>query len=310
MSLLRTLSLLHHASHQAFPVGRNGSVLKRLKFVLRSWPHRRSNLIWFDLLQHDAFMRRLADHDHRIYRKLYRPYLSSTWTKDRTLAALQANYTCWREKLPPATVAAIFLTDAFCLAEWHANRTYQLRMTHDPRFYQEGEITISLWCPELGEGELALLSATLAPAADGTMTLHIGGLQGAARTLGLAGLKEAGRDLHGLRPKCLLVIAAQAVAKHLGCLRILATSSAGHAYTADRRRQTSERRKMFFDYDSFWEECDGVREGAAFYALPLSTVRRPREAMKPQKRPMYHRRYAMLDELEVAVTQALAPAVE
>lgn len=308
MSLFQTIALLHHASHQAFPTGRNGSVLKRLKFICRSWPDRRFNVVWFELLRHDSFLQRLAAHDHRIYRKLYRPYLSASWSKDRTLAALQANYAFVQARLPRATLENIYLTDSFHLAEWTSNRIYQLRLTHDPRFYQEGEFTLSLRCPELGEGELALLSATLAPADDGTMAFHIGGLQGAERALGAPAIKDASRDLHGLRPKSIIVIAAQLLANQLGCRRILATTAASHAYSTDGRRQSGERQKMFFDYDSFWEECGGVREGTAFFKLPLVTARRPREDMKPQKRPMYNRRYAMLDELEAAVARAFTPA--
>jgi len=307
MSFIETISLLHHASHQAFPTGRNGSVVKRLKFICRSWPDRQFNVVWFELLRHDAFLRQLAAHDHRIYRKLYRPYLSTSWSKDRTLAALRANYAFVQATLPRAALENIFLADTFHLAEWTANRTYRLRLTHDPRFYQEGEFTLSLLCPELGEGELALLSATLAPTDDGTMALYIGGLQGAERALGAPAIKESGRDLHGLRPKSIIVIAAQLLANQLGCNRILATTAASHAYSTDARRQTSDRQKMFFDYDSFWEECGGVREGEAFFSLPLVTARRPREDMKPQKRPMYNRRYAMLDELEAAFARAFIP---
>src|ERR1035437_7892372 len=99
-SVFRAMSLLHHASHQAFPIGRNGSVLKRLKFVCRSWPQREINLAWFEHLQSDGFMRKLADFDHRVYRKLYRPYLSTSWDKNRALEALKANYEVFRAKLP------------------------------------------------------------------------------------------------------------------------------------------------------------------------------------------------------------------
>lgn len=306
MSLYQTISQLYQASHQAFPVGRNGSVAKRVKFIWRSWPNRQTNLSWFGLLRHDGFMRRLAEYDHRIYRKLYRPYLSSSWGKQRTLAALQANYEFFQQTVTPATLEQIYLSDAFCLAEWSANRTYRLRLSHDTRFYQEGEITLSLLCPELGEGELALLSATIAPTEEGILAMYIGGLQGADRALGAPAIKDAGRDLHGLRPKSMIVIAAQLLATQLGCKRILATTAACHAYSTDTRR-TGDRQKMFFDYDSFWEECGGVREGEAFLALPLASERRPREDMKPQKRPMYARRYAMLDEIAAGVAQSLAP---
>jgi len=305
MSVFTSLAILHRASHQAFPVGRNGSVTKRLKFILRSWPRRQVNTVWFGLLQSDPFMRKLAAHDHRVYRKLYRPYLSTSWNPARTLDALQTHYAWLRRQLPGPLLEAVFLTDTFRLATWTANRTYQLRLPHDTRFYQEGEFTLSLLCPELGEGELALLSATIARAPDGVVTFHIGGLQGADRRLGAPAVKEAGRDLHGLRPKSLLVIAGQMLAGHLGCARILATSAATHAYSTDERRHAKERQKMFFDYDTFWEECEGVRADPAFFELPMTASRRSREAMKPQKRPMYHRRYAMLDELEAAIVSAL-----
>lgn len=307
MSVFTALAQLHRASHHAFPDGRNGSMTKRLKFVLRSWPHRQFNTAWFEMLQADDFMRSLAAHDHRLYRKLYRPYLSTSWLPARVLEALQTHYAWLRRQLPEPTMAAICLTDTWLLAEWTAGPLYQLRLTHDPLFYQEGELTLSLRCPELGEGALALLSATIARAADGAVTFYIGGLQGADRALGAAAIKSAGRDLHGLRPKSLVVIAGQLLATGLGCARILATDTATHAYSTDDRRQSVERQKMFFDYDTFWEECEGIRADAAFYSLPLCATRRTHEDMKAQKRPMYRRRYAMLDELAAAVSRSLTP---
>lgn len=307
MSLHHTLGRLHHASHQAFPVGRNGSVLKRLKFICRSWPNRHSNLVWFDYLQADDFMRKLVNCNHRIYRKLYRPYLSASWSKPRALAVLKTSYAYLKKAVQPVILEQIFLTDSFCLAEWTVKRTYQLRLTHDLRFYQEGELTLSLRCPDLGQGELALLSGTIAPDENGIMTFYIGGLQGADIRLGASAIKEAGRDLHGLRPKSLVVIAAQLLALHLGCQRILATTTRCHAYSTDEGRKSSTQQKMFFDYDTFWEECGGLRENDAFFKLPLVTARRPRDDMKPQKRPMYQRHYAMLDEIEAGVASAFTP---
>ncbi len=310
MPIFRTLSLLHDASHQAFPVGRHGSVLKRLKYVCRSWPYRELNLSWIALLREDDFMRELASCDHRMYRKLYRPYLSTSWDKARVLEVMRENYAAFRAKLPPATLDKIFLTDSYSLAVWIANRTYELRISHDTRFYQEGEITISLFCPELGEGELAQISGTLARAEDQSMIFYIGGLQGAVRQLGAPAIKEAGRDLFGLRPKSLIVIVAQMLANRLGCKQILATSAACHAYSHDDRRQSEKRKKMFFDYDAFWEECQGVRVGEAFYSLPLVTARRSCQEMKPQKRPMYRRRYAMLDVISAAIDESLIISCE
>lgn len=255
-------------------------------------------------------MRKLAVCDHRVYRKLYRPYLSTSWDRARVFKALTAHYAALRNKFPPATLEKIFLSDSHILAEWVSNRQYQLRISHDPRFYQEGEITVTLFCPELGEGELTQISGTLSPAENASMAFYIGGIQGAARTLGAQAIKEATRDLHGLRPKSLLVIVAQMLANRLGCKQILATSAACHAYSHDDRRHSEKRKMMFFDYDSFWEECRGTRVSEAFFALPLVAARRTREEMKPQKRPMYRRRYAMLDAIHAAIEHSLPVALE
>ncbi len=307
MDATQTFSLLSDASHRAFPTGRHGSVLKRLKFVLRSWPYRNLHIAWYEFLHSNDLLRRLAEYDHRMYRKLYRPYVSASWDKPRVLAALKTNYTFFREKLPPYMLEEIFLSDSFLLAEWSSGNTYQLKLSHDEKFYQEGEVTMSLSCPGLGEGSLALLSGTFAPAQDGAMAFYIGGIQGAARSLGIPAIKTAGRDMHGLRPKSLIVIAAQLLANQLGCKHILASSAAQHVYREDDRRRGGKHNKMFFDYDSFWEECMGTRINDAFYSIPMLASRRRHEDMKPQKRPMYRRRYEMLDEIENALSRALTP---
>jgi len=93
MPTFTDFSLLFNASRNAFPCDKKGSLFKRLKFLFRSWSDRKFNLAWLSLLQKDPFLKRLAKSDYRMYRKFYRPYLSSSWDRVTAMAAVCANYT-------------------------------------------------------------------------------------------------------------------------------------------------------------------------------------------------------------------------
>jgi len=58
-------------------------------------------------------------------------------------------------------------------------------------------------------------------------------------------------------------------------------------------------------YNAAWIEVGGTAASANFYELPLVTPRRSREQMKPNHRPKYARRYAMMDDIVAQITAHL-----
>ena len=64
--------------------------------------------------------------------------------------------------------------------------------------------------------------------------------------------------------------------------------------------------RISFNYDGMWAEADGRPAEDGWFELPLREVRRTREEIKPNKRPLYARRYALFDQLQAAVATGLA----
>ncbi|NBN94623.1 MAG: DUF535 domain-containing protein [Verrucomicrobia bacterium] len=63
--------------------------------------------------------------------------------------------------------------------------------------------------------------------------------------------------------------------------------------------------KISFNYDGMWAEADGQPAAEGWFELPLREVRRTREEIKANKRPLYARRYALFDQLQEAVAKGL-----
>lgn len=103
-------------------------------------------------------------------------------------------------------------------------------------------------------------------------------------------VKQATKDLHGMRPMYLLVHVFKLLAEKWDCELV------GIPRTSQGKYRLSARSKILFNYDEFWQENDGVKNGA-YWQLPLTMERKPLEDIASKKRSMYRKRYEMLDQL-------------
>lgn len=137
---------------------------------------------------------------------------------------------------------------------------------------------------------------------DGAWAMWIGAMQGPnvddAREL----VKRITKRCHAYRTKNLILYAAQSVAKFLGVSKIFAVTNAG--YYANNHLRSD--RKLKTSFSDFWQEADGIATNdARFFELPLSETRKTVEEIPSHKRAQYRRRFAMLDELDAAIAEAL-----
>jgi uncharacterized protein VirK/YbjX len=113
------------------------------------------------------------------------------------------------------------------------------------------------------------------------------------------------RSLHGLRPKALLVFVVQQMARLWGLSAIHAVGGREHIYRHYRKRRTFNA-----NYDEFWLECQGELRADGNYELPLAPAVRPLEDLPRNKRPVYRKRYQMLEQLARALERGLPPGEE
>lgn len=232
--------------------------------------------------------------------KPLRVYVSVKWDITRKIKIMTDTYSFIRANsalLDALTLPAGITLAQFDIADYPGVRVV---LDYDNRYRKEGELVVSLWHEALG-GPVIALAFTLEQLQNGEWAMYVGCIQG------LAGVdnKSVSKAMHGLWPKIFIVSAAQEIARALGMSHLFGISEAIHSHRKKRMVYIPSRHALAFDYNGLWEEVGGVAAREGWYELPLAMERRPYEEMKSNKRAMYKRRYAMLDDISQQVSAVL-----
>lgn len=180
--------------------------------------------------------------------------------------------------------------------------TLLIRLQPSTRFRKEGEITVSL---SLDEPDRILSSFSFSiEAMEGgqAWAMRIGAVQGHA--IGSDQVRELTKQMHGLRPKSLMVLLAQELAFRLGLERLFGISGSTHLYASK-----AGFKGMTFDYDELWLEHDGTPCADGWHQLPGRWQPRAPQEIKPNKRSQYAKRYRLIAQIQQAMQgDALAAA--
>lgn len=300
---LPSLRLFSNAAASVYPMSTWRGQQERALFFARSVAHWSAADEWYRLLAGPLAMAAAANVS--LYTKVIRPYLHPHTSPTETLRMLQTHYHYVTQRLHPDEFIAICSRAGRRLVslETENGLAFDLRLLSDGKYRKEGEHSLVL-TTGIDDTPVAALTFVLVSGANEQVQLLIGGLQGTERGIGKSLTKEVTKALNGLRPKSLLLIGAQQIACHWGVSAIRATSNATHisrhrAYRLNRERRPALR------YDDFWRECGGVLDDDGYFTLPLTATRRSADEIKPNKRALYQRRYAMLTGVAAAMAHAL-----
>jgi uncharacterized protein VirK/YbjX len=97
---------------------------------------------------------------------------------------------------------------------------------------------------------------------DDGMALGIGCMQGPRGEHGLQLIKDATRELHGLRPKNLMLKLLSQFAHDHGCATLRLVSNANRVVCSATRQG-----KVHADYDTLWQELGAVERADGDYQL-------------------------------------------
>ena len=129
-------------------------------------------------------------------------------------------------------------------------------------------------------------------------SMYIGALQGPNVENSKDLIKILTKKCHAYRTKNLILYAAQAVARALNLKKIYAVTNEG--YYANNHIRVD--RKLKTSFSDFWQECGGSpTKDKRFFELPLVEKRKTFEEIPTQKRAVYRRRFALLDEIDAAI---------
>ena len=265
--------------------------LKRVKYCARGLAIAGYSNEWLDFLNQPMIAPLAKSHPH-LFHKLQRPYLTRNLTRRQRLEALKQHYGFITTSLSIQVKQSVFSRTGLLLAVVPMERigALELRLRSSDWGQKEGDLMIEITDPKSG---MILYSIIFSVLDGGTSRkeIFIGGLQG-RKSLDKDFIISMTKDLHGYRPKALLVFALQQLAANWGISSIRAVSDDLHVY-----RHFQKRQKISSSYDEFWMECNGSRLLDGTFELPSVFKVRELSSIKGSKRKMYRLRSEKLAEV-------------
>ncbi|HET6555151.1 MAG TPA: DUF535 family protein [Dyella sp.] len=274
-----------------------GSLSKRLasglKYVARCGRMPRRQSAWLQELYGSPRLAAIVAHDPRMHERWHHHYINRRLGRAQRMAIISSHYRFLFEQLPATLVEAVYLRGRFVLGalELKDGSKLLLELRRPTGRSREGELAL---CLANAHGQL--LSSAIFSIADEGRTLLIGCLQGAAPGLGRDAVRELTKQCYGLRPKNLLFSLLLAFGSFTGAQKLRGVCNLAHPFAGDAD-------KIKADYDSFWEECQGVLEADGFFALPVAEPERSEAQVESKHRSAFRRRELLRRE---ACTRLLA----
>jgi uncharacterized protein VirK/YbjX len=271
---------------------------ERIKIRVRALLHPLQTPAWLRLLNsHPAFSDYVRNCPRFLY-KVYRPYSSHALAPEERLAAIQAHYDfVFRRGLGQTLARASQGPVVLAACEGKSGLPYEIQLRTVNMFDREGELVLQL----AQDGKVIYTVAfTVAPRA-GRPALSIGCVQGGKLEDAREAIRLATRDLHGLRPKQLMVSLVRQLGFEYGCERMHLVSNRNRViYKAIRHG------RVLADYDLLWEELGAAKNASGDYELDCAPLLAPDlESIPSKKRSEARKRHEMLSGLAEGVCKNL-----
>lgn len=252
------------------------------KYLARALCLPRMHAEYLRFVQGQARMRACRRRDPRLLERHLHRFVNERWHRRDRLRALHSHYRFALSRLPAPLFDAVYVEGGVPLGLLALKDGRELVLSLRPPIHKgcEGELRILLEEP----GGRTLYSIALTVIDDGRAVV-IGCLQGPSGTDAREAVRDLTRQMHGLRPKQLMLFLACALARHFGIGRVLGIANAAHPL--------SRRRGGLFqaDYDAFWVEQQGVAEAeSGWFSLPVDPPRKHEADVPSHHRSAFRRR--------------------
>ncbi|WP_332876417.1 DUF535 family protein [Massilia sp. S19_KUP03_FR1] len=261
-----------------------------LKLHLRALPHRAATRRWLTLLNSHPVFSELVRQRPSIVNKIYRPYLTATLNVEQRLAVLAAHYGFMFSRGLAALLAQASRS-GFLLARIPGKTgiAYEVQLRAAGTCEREGELVLQLHCA----GAVVYSTAFTFEAADGVARVTIGCLQGPRGDDAMGAIKQATRELHGLRAKALLVGLVQQLGYALGCTELRLVGNGNR--TAGR---AIGRGHVRANYEQLWQELGACPRADGDFSLPCAPLAPlALELVAQKRRSEARKRHQMLQDV-------------
>jgi len=260
------------------------------------------SLDWFNRL-HIKDMRLFLRQMPYLTFKPMRVFMSTKWNIAHRKKVIEDTYSFIRTFRGPLQ-EAILNTAGFTLASYNLDGygVLNIVLCYDNSLRKEGILMVSLKCSSLNEPVIQI-AFSLEQKSTTSRVCYIGCLQGRANKDDIKALTKV---MHGLRPHVVMLFIVQEIISALNLTHLFGVGNTIHPHHQKYLIHLPLIHNTTFDYDSLWKELGGVSEPDGWFRLPMMTERRTDNEMKSNKRAMYHRRYAMMDNLSMQIKASLA----
>lgn len=231
-----------------------------LKIYLRAIAQPRVTRKWLALLNSHPVLSECIQHEPTAVRKIYRPYLTALLNTQQRLEVLTSHYSfMFNRGLAGLVVQACRNSIILTGIKGKTGVLYEIHLRAVGTCGREGELVMQL-C--IGR-KVVYSTAFTFSSQNGMSIVCIGCVQGPRGFEAKAIIKEATRELYGLRAKALLVGVVQRLGHALGCTELRLVGNINRT-----SGPALKQGKVFADYENFWYELGAVRRTDGDFTLP------------------------------------------
>lgn len=279
-------------------VGSRSPRSRRSRWFLRSFATCRSTAKWLDFLWSRPDLLNAARQNPDLLEKIHRPYLRKKLSAADRFELLESHYAFCLAHPHGSLLLQASLKEVE-LAEILGKNGVKYRLTLKPAgaLQKEGELVLHLE----GEGFSIIQLAFTCSMTAGVSRILVGCLQGNPDQACKDKIREATKEMFGLRPRNLALLSLQTLAQAYGIKEVLGVEDAQHIY-----RHWRKRRKIFQSYNEIWADLGGAPGFDGMYALPSAHVQRPLTEYPSNKRSTYAKRHVLECELMQQILATVA----
>lgn len=219
-------------------------------------------------------------------------YLHKAWSGKQKLITASYTLNLIETTFKPEAIEAMFCKKREGLhvanIELKSGEFAQLTLIYS-QYPREGDLTLHLR-NETGD-DIYLMSFSFGPEGQ----LYVCSLQGPSTEQSVEQVRLITKQMHGMRPKNLLMSAVYAVAAFFQVKAILGVSNQCHIKS----------QHLKSSYDTFWQECSATPTAEGWFQLPLQEPVRDIESVKSQRRAEFRRREALRETMTQDIIASL-----
>ena len=256
--------------------------------------NQRQTFAYTDFLNSTPLLAQLLESYPRMYQKIYWPYLTNTLNCQKRLEVLMMHYE-FVEKLGLEPIIGSAASDPHLLGQisGKSGALYEIRLAAVSTAESEGELTLQLWQQETLIYGIAFSIFTRS----GSPVIGVGCLQGPSHRLnGLELIQQTTKDLHGLRPKNLMIRLVQQFGRECGCNQLILVGNQNLVV-----QNAINKGRMHANYDEFWLELGAVRQNDGDFRLSCEHAELNLEDIPSKKRSEARKRVALLNDAQAIV---------